>query len=448
MTHFPFDTTQPVQFTAPLPPSAEVVVIGGGVIGVMTALFLNRAGVKVVLLEKGRVAAEQSSRNWGWVRQQGRDYAEMPISVESRRLWQQLAAESGEDFGLTEGGVSYLARTEAQMKRFEDTIALATDLGVGTRLLSSREVADMFPAASATFAGGAHTASDFRAEPWLAVPAIARMAVREGVVIIENCAARGLDISAGRISGVITEKGRIVASSVLVAGGAWSSLLLRRHGVIIPQLNVRGTVAATMPLPEICRGAAGAGDVAFRRRQDGGYTLATGERIQIYVSPDSFRHLKHWMTPLLQKPFGQQIKPLPPKDYPEAWGTVRKWSMEEETPFERMRVLNPEPEQKSIDDITHAFGKLFPSLGPIKLKKTWAGMIDAMPDYVPVIDNAPSIPGLFIGTGMSAHGFGIGPGFGRVIADMIQGNEPGHNMSRFRFNRFTDGSPIKPGPAL
>lgn len=445
---FPFNTSQPVQFSAPLPASAAVVVIGGGVIGVMTALFLNRAGVPVVVLEKGRVAAEQSSRNWGWVRQQGRDYAEMPISVEARRLWQQLARESGEDFGLTEGGVSYLARSPAQMAKLEELMPLADEMGIGTKLLTSAQVAELFPAAAATFAGGVHTASDFRAEPWLAVPAIARMAVREGVTILENCAARGLAISAGRISGVITEKGRIAASAVLVAGGAWSSLLLRRHGVLIPQLNVRGTVAATEALPQVCTGAAAAGEVSFRRRQDGGYTLATGERIQVYVSPDSLRHFRHWLTPLKLNPLGQQILPLPPKDYPEAWGTPRNWSLDAESPFERLRVLNPAPEQKSLTQITEGFARLFPSLGPIRLKKAWAGMIDAMPDYVPVVDQAPTIPGLFIGTGMSAHGFGIGPGFGRVLADLIQGKDPGHDLARFRFGRFTDGSAIRPGPAL
>ena len=106
---FPFTLSRRVLSGAVPPPAADVVVVGGGVIGVMTALFLARAGVRVVLLEKGRVAAEQSSRNWGWIRAQGRDPAELPIAMEARRLWSDIAADLDEDIGLRTTGVTYLA---------------------------------------------------------------------------------------------------------------------------------------------------------------------------------------------------------------------------------------------------------------------------------------------------------------------------------------------------
>ena len=75
-------------------------------------------------------------------------------------------------------------------------------------------------------------------------------------------------------------------------------------------------------------------------------------------------------------------------------------------------------------------------------------MIDTMPDIVPVVDSCAPIPGLVIGTGMSGHGFGIGPGIGRVLAALVMGDAPGHDLSRFRADRFSDGTPIRPGPAL
>ena len=106
MTTFPFTETTPVQFDNPLPEGADVVIIGGGIIGVMTALFLARKKVSVTLLEKGRIAGEQSSRNWGWIRQQGRDPDELPIVMEACRLWRKLADECGEDIGLRQTGVS------------------------------------------------------------------------------------------------------------------------------------------------------------------------------------------------------------------------------------------------------------------------------------------------------------------------------------------------------
>ena len=80
------------------------------------------------------------------------------------------------------------------------------------------------------------------------------------------------------------------------------------------------------------------------------------------------------------------------------------------------------------------------------IAELWAGMIDVTPDAVPYICAAPSPRGLFIGTGLSGHGFGIGPAVGRILADLIQGRPPGHDLSRFRFDRFSDGSPIVPGP--
>jgi glycine/D-amino acid oxidase-like deaminating enzyme len=75
-------------------------------------------------------------------------------------------------------------------------------------------------------------------------------------------------------------------------------------------------------------------------------------------------------------------------------------------------------------------------------------MIDTMPDIVPVVDRVTALPGLTVGTGMSGHGFGIGPGIGRILADLVQGNDPGHDLKRFRLSRFSDGSPVRLGPGI
>lgn len=106
---FPFQIQTPPEHTAVLPDRVDVVVIGGGIIGVMTAWELAKAGSSVVVLEKGRIGAEQSSRNWGWIRNQGRDPSEIPIMQEAAAMWRQMAKDIPEDIGLRQTGVCYLA---------------------------------------------------------------------------------------------------------------------------------------------------------------------------------------------------------------------------------------------------------------------------------------------------------------------------------------------------
>jgi glycine/D-amino acid oxidase-like deaminating enzyme len=111
-----------------------------------------------------------------------------------------------------------------------------------------------------------------------------------------------------------------------------------------------------------------------------------------------------------------------------------------------MRVLNPEPSQVESKRIEKRFNDLFPQLSGVRLAEAWAGMIDITPDAVPTLGETPSVGGLFICTGLSGHGFGIGPAIGRIMADLITGRETGHDLTRFRPERFSDGSPIVPGP--
>ncbi len=445
---FPITEAAAVIHAGEPPAEADVVVIGGGVIGVCTALFLARGGHRVVLLEKGRIAAEQSSRNWGWIRMQGRDPDEIPIVAEAAEHWRAFATQTNVDIGLRQGGVTYLAETDKAMAVYEAWMEHARAHDLSSHLLSSAQVSDLIPGLSRSYTGAIYTPTDMRAEPWVAVPALAGIAAREGASIIENCAVRGLDLEAGRVAGVITEAGRIKTSQVVLAGGAWSSLFLRRHGVSIPQLSVRATVVKTNALPAQYAGGATDSKVAFRHRTDGGYSLAQGSFIELFVGPDAFRALPKYTTQLRSDPFGVRLRPAAPAGFPDAWGTPRHWADDDVTPFERMRVLNPAPNAGKVAALTRDFAAMFPGLGPVRAENAWAGMIDTMPDIVPVVDRVDQIPGLTVGTGMSGHGFGIGPGMGRVLAALATGDEVGHDLGRFRLGRFADGSPMRLGPAI
>ncbi|MCV2873550.1 FAD-binding oxidoreductase [Defluviimonas sp. WL0050] len=444
---FPIDVSSPVRFPGPPPSAADVVVVGGGVIGVMTAWFLAKRGVKVVLCEKGRIAGEQSSRNWGWVRKQGRDPAELPVMIEAMSIWKGLAEEVGADLGFRQTGVLYAANTAKAMAGYEAWMGHARAHGLDTKLLGQAELQAMLPNA-AGWIGGLWTASDARAEPWIAVTRLADALATKGVSVVENCAVRALDVSAGRVSGVVTESGRIRADRVVLAGGAWSSLLARRHGVNLPQLSVRATVTATEPMPEIWSGAVADSHFAIRRRADGGYTLAGGHFHEFFIGPDAFRHLGAYWTQIRADISGTRFLPAAPGGYPDAWGTKRFWGEDDESPFERMRILSPDPNMTMVERLRDRFAAAFPAVGRPGIAQAWAGMIDTMPDVVPVIDHVAALPGLTMATGMSAHGFGIGPGVGRVVADLVEGRAPGHDLSRFRFGRFSDGSKIVLGPSL
>ena len=448
MISFPILAVSPVRFPGPVPAVCDVVVIGGGVIGVMTAWFLAEKGLRVTLCEKGRIAGEQSSRNWGWVRQQGRDPAELPIMIEAMRIWKSLAQEFGAALGFRQEGALYLAKTEAEMAGFAAWLPYAQAHGLDTHLMTKGQVAARLKGATDLWCGGLITPSDGRAEPFVAVPLLATGAVARGAVIVENCAVRALDLVGGRVAGVITEAGRIACSKVVLAGGAWSRLFAQSHGVTFPQLSVLSSVAATEPMPEVFAGNATDDDFAFRRRADGGYTIAPGAEHDFFIGKNAFGSAISYLPTLLKDFRSTHFRSRAPAGFPDAWGTKRRWAADEVSPFERTRVLNPAPNMKTMERVQASFAKAFPALGRPQLRSVWAGMIDTMPDIVPVIDHAAAIPGLVIATGMSGHGFGIGPGIGRVVADLVMGNDPGHDLKRFRLSRFSDGSKIAPGPSL
>ena len=437
----------PVAFADPLPDEVDVLVIGAGVVGVSTAYFLARSGVRVAVCEKGRVAGEQSSRNWGWVRQQGRDPAELPIVMESNRIWRGLAEETGErDLAFTECGCLYLATGPEQMSRWEEWREMASRHQLESRLLTAPQVEALVPDLAGRWSGGIFTPSDGRAEPFVAVPALARAARRLGAAVVENCAVRTLETEAGRVAAVHTERGRTAVQAVVLAGGAWSTFFASNLGIDLPQLTVRATVGRTNPVGGGESPAVYSPGLCLRRRADGGYTVAVGDLIEHYVGPRSFRYLAKFRALLGASARSLRVLVGPPRGFPGSWGGRRRWTADEVTPFERTRVLNPPPSEVVLRRISARLPVQAPRLAEAGMAEAWAGMIDVTPDAVPYLCEAPSPRGLFIGTGMSGHGFGIGPGAGRVLADLVQGRPHGHDLTRFRFERFSDGSPVVPGP--
>lgn len=431
--------------TAPpdgFPGETEVAIIGGGIAGVATAYFLAKAGVPVTVFEKGRIAAEQSSRNWGWVRKQGRDPRELPAAIESLRIWEGLERELGEDIGWHVGGVTYLGETDADMARFEQWLGYAKEHQLDSRLLSPAQTDALVGQDGRRWKGALLTPSDGRAEPTRAVPAMARGAARMGARFHKACAVRAIETEAGRVTGVITEHGRVGCRVAVCAAGAWSALFNKNLGLALPQLGVRGSVLRTAPAPLISESALWCKDVSVRRRQDGGYTIARSGMVSFELVPDAFRWFRTFLPALRMNAHHTRLR-LGRKLFRELVAPTR-WAPDAVTPFERTRILDPEPDRGILDDALAIAQRLFPQLAGVGVAHRWACTIDATPDALPVICAADAPQGYYILTGMSGHGFGMGPGAGLLMSELILRGEARVDLSPFRLSRFFDGTPMRP----
>ena len=432
----------PVESDVKIPTRTGVVVIGGGIVGASTAFFLAQKGVPVVLCEKGHIGGEQSSRNWGWCRQMGRDPREIPLIVESIRLWNDMNHLTGAETGFRTTGLMFLSETDKDVAEHEAWLEHARAHQLDTRMLSSREIAELAPGGEMRVKGALYTPSDGRAEPQKAPPAIARAAQGLGATVLTGCAVRGVETTGGRVVAVITEKGRIACDAVVLAGGAWSRLFCGNLGLSLPQLKMRSSVMRTEKLdggPEI--GILGRG-YGVRKRLDGGYTIANREASIAEIVPDSFRLFFDFL-PALRSEWSSLRMHIGERFVTE-WRTPRRWQLDQPSPFEATRVLDPAPvasiNQAALADLARAF----PVFAQARIAQQWAGMIDVTPDAVPVIGPIDSVPGFFVATGFSGHGFGIGPGAGRLMADLVSGAPPIVDPTEFRFSRFTDGTKMRP----
>ena len=211
---------------------------------------------------------------------------------------------------------------------------------------------------------------------------------------------------------------------------------------------MRASVARTAPIAEMAINNTADQGLAFRRRDDGGYTLALTDFEEHFIGPDSFRYMSKWLKTGFRSRHELKLCLSQLKGSPDAWNVNRHWFGNEISPFEKMRVLDPAPTAGKIELMQKRFAQRFPQIGEPKILNAWAGMIDAMPDMVPIVDRVPQLEGLIIATGFSGHGFGIGPAFGKIIAQMACGERSGYDLNRFRFSRFSDRSRLDIGPSI
>lgn len=424
----------PIQNSTVLPASTTVVVIGAGIVGLTAALTLAERGIPVVVLEKGRVGAEQSSRNLGWVRKMGRSAPDVPMSLAADRLWSAMPERIGRDAGYRQAGIMYLARTEAEMAMHEQWMDTVSQLSLDSRLLSAKEIDALVPGGQGEWAGGIYTASDGRAEPTLAASSIANAAIRKGAVIVENCAVRTLSLSAGRVDGVVTEQGAIRCDHVLLAGGLWSRKFLGNLGVFLPTLPLISSVIRTAPMDGPTEIAVGGPDFSFRKRLDGGYTITQRGALGAPLLLDHlligmrYLHMLRGQRSLLRISLG--------RDFLKDIAMPRRWGATSISPFERVRTMDPAPDAAINAEAMRNLTAAWPLFGNAVIEEVWAGMMDITPDSLPVIAPVAKIPGFTVASGFSGHGFGTSPAAGQLAADLITGSDPIVDPKPYRLERF------------
>ena len=424
---------------------ADVVVVGGGIAGCATAFYLARRGVRVTLLERGEIAGEQSGRNWGFVRQQGRDPFEVPLMMESNRIWRGLEQELDADIEWIQGGNLALGGNPERVALFEEWLEIARRAGLETRLVSSREIQALLPGMAKEWLGGPYTASDGHAEPVKATQALAQAAVKHGADLQAACAVLGVETEAGRVSGVLTERGPIRARTVVCAAGAWSGRLVHPLGVDLPQRWIRATVARTTPAPPLTRAGVWGPAVSFRQRRDGTLNIAAAGAADHDITLESLRHARlflpgYWKNrklvrfhvgrPLLRSLAGL-LPGSRPRRHPLTWD----------------RGTGPVPNAAKVRRSLEEMRRLYPSVPGLAITRSWAGYIDATPDAIPVIGEAGPV-GLVLATGFSGHGFAMGPIVGRLVAELVTDGKPSLDLRPFRLSRFAEGATGKPRSVL
>ncbi len=426
----------------PLPDRADVVIIGAGIMGCATAYYLAKRGIKVVLLEKARIAGAQSSRAWGFVRIMSRDPAEVPLMMEAMKIWPGLEAELQSDLDWRQEGCLFMAGSEKEVQGYEEWMSTARDYQLDTRMLSAAEVAKLMPGLRDPALGGLYSPSDGQAEPRKVAPAFAQRAAELGALIFEGCGATKLETVNGRVDTVLSEGGPIRTKAVLIAAGNTSWRILRSLGLDLPQQHVRSTAMRTNRIAPLTGACFYGHHIGFRQRRDGSLTLADEVSTDIDLTLGHLRALRWFFPPMLE-----MHEMFTPHLNSFAWRDLvhrLPWRPEAQQPWIHDRdpqiPANPARVSRAIANLRHAF----PAAGGVQAVESWACHIDCIPDGIPVIGPLPGVEGLLLATGYCGHGFALGPITGQLMTEMIADGQASLDLRAFRFSRFAEGDVKKP----
>jgi glycine/D-amino acid oxidase-like deaminating enzyme len=414
---------------------ADVVIVGAGIVGCATAYHLARRGASVHVIERGRVAGEQSSRAWGFLRQQGRHPAEVPLAAAALELWPNLERELGADLEFVRGGILVPAESDADEARLAAAERVAREHGLRSKMVTAAEIRTLVPGVALGWRSGLYTAEDGHAEPLKTTEAYAAAARRRGATIEERTTAVGLEAQGGHALGVLTADTVYRGNSVVCAAGVGTADLCRTIGVDLPISAVRASVAQTRVAAPITRTAVWAPRVAFRPKKDGSYYVSNGYRgvdAEHDLTLDSLRHLREFIPTFLvnrdvvKLRVGSEFL----ADLTHRFSRRGRFTSLREPKVSRTLVRYHE----------QCFYEVFPHLAGLGIARAWAGRIDATPDLIPILGTPPGAPRNFIvAAGLNGHGFALAPILGKLLAEQILDGKASLDLHRFRPSRFAEG---------
>lgn len=410
----------------------DLIIVGGGIVGCSTALYAARAGMRVLIVERDTPGSRQSGRNLGFVRQQGRDFRELPLAMASLNLWDGLEQDLGRKVGWLRGGNAVLATSDSDKANQADWQSKARQFGLDTILLTQAQIREKLPLISdkADVRGAMFTASDGRAEPGRATRVMFEAAVESGVSVILGGRVTRVDIHAGNVHGVWIGSKLYRADQVLCAAGSESAKLLRAVGYNLPQERIRATVARTVPAASLTVNPCISLPLTGIRQDARGafvFSVAGGE---YDVRLDSWRTMRHYKETRKSNPDAARINYLAPLQRftplrPTApIGDIAPTSEAVEPAYYRVRQAQEE------------IRRFLPAIADLEIEAVWAGIIDTLPDVIPVMGQVNGVDGLLVATGFSGHGFGLGPMAGKVMAELAQGRSSSVDISGLSPDRF------------
>ncbi|MBA8845458.1 sarcosine oxidase subunit beta [Ochrobactrum sp. RC6B] len=368
---------------------ADAVIIGGGIVGGSAALFMRRAGLSVILLDKGFCGAQASGVNYGGVRRQGRAPEQLPLAQRSHELWARLPELVGIDGEYVRSGHLKLARTEAHFASLEAYAAKVRPLGLDVELIGGNAIRERFPWLPGDVAGASLCAEDGHANPRLVAPAFARAALAAGATVLENTpviealeTGDGFAILAGgdSASDTIEIRSRLLFN----CAGAWSDRFAASFGEPVPLQRIYPSMVVTEPMPFRLPMSLGEEGGGFYGRQvtRGNYVMGGGRG-----------------TPLENPDFSR-------------------------------------PSVNAASSVMLRAIELFPHLKNAQVIRFWSGTESEMPDDNPVIGPSSRVDNLFHAFGFCGAGFQTGPAVGAILCDLAVKGETETPIDAFRIDRF------------